>query len=434
MLRPMRPAAATPSRRSGPHAPPPLPRPAAIAPAPFISQSHEETRFPFPNLSFSQFAVGRGDLEGRQEAELDVDQSGVRSMRRRVVPPTSFHGRVPEDLLNVEQVDLEEDCNGGTNSGYYTDLLVNGADQSQDLTPTDPTPPSDPTIQHDRATAKSSQGRSKNFREEEDILLVSGWLNVGMDPIQGADQTHGTLWTRIYDYFHANKTFNSTRTESSLMNRWSGIQHDVNLFCGCLSRIEAKNHSGWTVDDKIANACTMFTAEDQKNRKFVYLHCWKILKDKPKWMERRKEIGGAKKSSNKKQKTVANSSPGSVAGAVVLAAPLAVGADAEPSARPEGKKKEKQKLRQRSTIEAVDYLMAKKKEADLEKDLKKEERCNKAFALQEERIKLEREKFELQRDLEEERILGLDLSTMNYNRQQYYEVRQNEILARRCNI
>ncbi|CAN6223041.1 unnamed protein product [Urochloa humidicola] len=176
----------------------------------------------------------------------------------------------------------------------------------------------------------------------------------------------------------------------------------------------------------------MWTAEDQKGRKFVYLHCWKILKDKPKWMERRKEIGSGKKS-NKKQKTVANSSPGSVAGAIVPAAPLAASADPEPSARPDGKK-EKQKLRQRSTIEAVDYLMAKKKGADLEKDLKKEERCNKAFALQEERIKLEREKFELQRDLEEERILGLDLSTMNYKQQQCYEVRQNEILARRCNI
>ncbi|CAN6167018.1 unnamed protein product [Urochloa humidicola] len=325
-------------------------------------------------------------------------------MRRRVVPPTNFHGRVPEDPLNVEQVDLEEGCNDGMDSGYYTDLLVNGEEQPQDLTPpTDPTPPSDPSIQHARVTTKSSQGRSKNFREE-DILLVSGWLNVGMDPIQGADQTHGTLWERIHDYFHANKT------------------------------IEAKKHSGWTVDDKIANACAMFTAEEQKGRKFVYLHCWKILKDKPKWMERRKEVGCAKKSSNKKQKVVANSSPGSVAGAVVPAAPLAGGADAEPSARPDGKKKEKQKLRQRSTIEAVDYLMAKKKEADLEKDLKKEERCNKAFALQEERIKLERENFELQRDLEEERILGLDLSTMTYQQQQYYEVRRNEILARRCNI
>jgi hypothetical protein len=29
----------------------------------------------------------------------------------------------------------------------------------------------------------------------EDILLVSKWLNVGMDPIQGVDQRHGTLWT-----------------------------------------------------------------------------------------------------------------------------------------------------------------------------------------------------------------------------------------------
>ena len=37
----------------------------------------------------------------------------------------------------------------------------------------------------------------------------------------------------------------------SLMNRWSDIQHDVNLFCGCVSRIEARNHSGWTVDDKV---------------------------------------------------------------------------------------------------------------------------------------------------------------------------------------
>ncbi|CAN6214333.1 unnamed protein product [Urochloa humidicola] len=90
-------------------------------------------------------------------------------MRRRVVPPTSFHGRVPEHLLIAEQVDMEEACTGGMDLGYYTDLLVNGEEQPQDLTP-----PTDPTIQHARATAKNSQGRSKNFREEEDILLMSG--------------------------------------------------------------------------------------------------------------------------------------------------------------------------------------------------------------------------------------------------------------------
>ena len=72
-------------------------------------------------------------------------------------------------------------------------------------------------------------------------------------------------------------------------------------------------------------------------------------------------------------------------------APAVGGADGDPSGRPDGKKKEKHKLWQRSSIQAsVDYLMAKKKEADIERDLKKEERCNKAFDLQEERIKLEK--------------------------------------------
>jgi hypothetical protein len=136
---------------------------------------------------------------------------------------------------------------GDMSSGsYFTHLLGVDVEESQDLSPTTHTPPD-----HGLAASKGSQGRTKNFKDEEDRLLVSAWLNVGMDPIQGADQTHGTLWTRIHDYFHANRTFESSRSEGSLSNRWSGIQHDVNLFCGCLSRIEARSHSGWTVDDKV---------------------------------------------------------------------------------------------------------------------------------------------------------------------------------------
>jgi hypothetical protein len=49
----------------------------------------------------------------------------------------------------------------------YTDLLVNRLEQSQPLTP-----PSDPSPPSAHAIAKSSHGRSKNFRDEEDKLLV----------------------------------------------------------------------------------------------------------------------------------------------------------------------------------------------------------------------------------------------------------------------
>jgi hypothetical protein len=36
-----------------------------------------------------------------------------------------------------------------------------------------------------------------------------------------------------------------------LMNHWSGIQHDVNVFCGCVSRIDARNQSDASIDDKV---------------------------------------------------------------------------------------------------------------------------------------------------------------------------------------
>jgi len=103
--------------------------------------------------------------------------------------------------------------------------------------------------------------------------------------------------------------------------------------------------------------------------------------------------------------------------------------------RPTGKK-EKDKLRQRSSIEALDYLLAKKKDADAEKELKKQERelkkaerCQKALALQEERLKLDQKKFDFKRD-RDERILNVDTSTMSTNQQQFYAHLKAKILAR----
>jgi hypothetical protein len=51
------------------------------------------------------------------------------------------------------------------------------------------------------SSARPNHKRSKNFSEKEDEILVSAWLNVSLDPITGANQTHKSYWTRIHDYF-----------------------------------------------------------------------------------------------------------------------------------------------------------------------------------------------------------------------------------------
>ncbi|KAG0552971.1 hypothetical protein BDA96_01G554700 [Sorghum bicolor] len=295
--------------------------------------------------------------------------------------------------------------------GYFTDLITNGfvAGHSENA------PPAQELVAQDEVQARNPK-RTKNFTIHEDEQLVKSWLNVSLDPVKGVDQSRTTYWKRIHEHFHTHKDFSSDRSQGSLMNRWSGIQHDVNLFAGCLSKIEGRNQSGVTIDDKQADALKMFIREDKQHRQIPYMHCWKLLKGQAKWADRQKQME-TQKPNNKKQKVSANSSHTSAT--PLLPAPTVDENQHSDSAlqRPQGQKKEKHKLRQHSSIEELDYLLAKKKEADAEKELKKEERYKKAFTLQEERIRLEKEKLELQRDqfefnknLEEERIMNVDTS------------------------
>jgi hypothetical protein len=108
--------------------------------------------------------------------------------------------------------------------------------------------PSQPQVVN--APNKRAQ-RGANFSIEEDKLLVSSWLNVGMDAVQGTDQKHHQFWERVHAYYHEHKEFPSERMSNSLMNRWSTIQKSVSKFTACLSEIEHLNQSGTTEHDKV---------------------------------------------------------------------------------------------------------------------------------------------------------------------------------------
>ncbi|CAM0947557.1 unnamed protein product [Alopecurus aequalis] len=147
----------------------------------------------------------------------------------------------------------------------------------------------------ERSTPSAARGRTKNFSDKEDDMLVLSWLNVSMDVAPGNEQGRSGYWQRMHCYFHRNRNFESDRNQNSLSHRWSTIQEHVQKFCRCYDRIQCR--SGMTEKDKIVQALEAYKSKEKKT--FGFLHCWNTLHLHQKWTNR---------SSQKKQRTTTNSS------------------------------------------------------------------------------------------------------------------------------
>ena len=118
-------------------------------------------------------------------------------------------------------------------ANYYTSMMSEGThpvDFEDFSNPCNEQQSQEVLVTPSASSTRPNHKRSKNFSEKEDEILVSAWLNVSLDPITGANQTHKSYWTRIYDHFHENLPFPSDRMQNSLMHRWSTIQDSVNKF------------------------------------------------------------------------------------------------------------------------------------------------------------------------------------------------------------
>ncbi|XP_019085493.1 PREDICTED: glutathione S-transferase T3-like [Camelina sativa] len=135
----------------------------------------------------------------------------------------------------------------------------------------------------DENEEEGGRGLWTRWSAQEDINLISAWLNTSKDPVVSTLQKLDCFWKRVADYFQANAPASSTNTRepSQCKARWNKINRDVNKFVGCYTQASARKKSGESEDDVISVAHQLFK-NDQK-KPFTLGHCWRELKHDQKW-------------------------------------------------------------------------------------------------------------------------------------------------------
>jgi hypothetical protein len=151
------------------------------------------------------------------------------------------------------------------------------------------------------ATEVSRPRKGQNFSTDEERQVCRSVLHISQDPIQGNGQRKEAFWNRIEAHYNQHKPIGGgDRPARSLETKWGAIKHDIAKFIGVHSQVLGCRQSGTSSDDLLQNALELYKVKHPKQQSFIFLHCWLVLKDVPRWMETPGEV---------RQRAVAASSP-----------------------------------------------------------------------------------------------------------------------------
>ncbi|XP_044955106.1 uncharacterized protein LOC123405512 [Hordeum vulgare subsp. vulgare] len=244
----------------------------------------------------------------------------------------------------------------------------------------------------------------------------------------GGRRTAGQIWLE--------------RNANAINCRYTLINKETARFCGCLQQILNREENGRTIEEKTNDAHIMFKEMDLKKKKpFILMHYYVELSKYPKWQAKELET------SRKKQKKTVGASPGTSTNDLADASTIRTDATSihrdalEHEQRPDGVKKDK--LRKGKADDSacklsLETVWAAKQEKDDIKEAAKNARYAQQFELRKEEIALKKkedarnEREDARRQFElDERVMLIDTSGMTYMQKQFYQTKQNEILARR---
>ncbi|BAF14292.1 glutathione S-transferase T2-like [Oryza sativa Japonica Group] len=135
----------------------------------------------------------------------------------------------------------------------------------------------------DNSQETGRRGTHVNWTEEENLRLLSSWLNNSLDSINGNDKKGEYYWRDVAAEFNGNASSNNRkRTVVQCKTHWGGVKKDIAKFCGAYSRARRTWSSGFSDDMIMEKAHALYKSENN-DKTFTLEYMWRELKDQPKW-------------------------------------------------------------------------------------------------------------------------------------------------------
>ncbi|XP_010424278.1 PREDICTED: glutathione S-transferase T3-like [Camelina sativa] len=174
--------------------------------------------------------------------------------------------------------------------------------------------PSQPPSQSEETAEQRRERRI--WSTQDDLVLISGWLNTSKDAIVGNRQKTGSFWIRIGDCYETSSHVRGgaePRSPDHCRQRWQKISKEVSRFCGAFAEAKGEKASGMNDLDILQNAHQIYTKLYKK--KFGLEYAWSVLRYEQKWANLEAMNPTPKTtSSNKRKADDAAPSTGSVIG------------------------------------------------------------------------------------------------------------------------
>ncbi|XP_013694122.2 glutathione S-transferase T3-like [Brassica napus] len=147
----------------------------------------------------------------------------------------------------------------------------------------------------------------RKWTTQEDLVLISAWLNTSKDPIVSNQQKLGSFWKRIEDYFNSSPQLTgfASREWSQCKQRWGRLNDQVSKFVGSYQAALKEQASGQNENDVMKSAHDIFF--NDYHGKFTLEHAWRELRFDQKWRSISLPRDGAKEKRKEAAETVPDS-------------------------------------------------------------------------------------------------------------------------------